>query len=110
MTAFGPLFQTRRAVVLGGGFWNRQGGLMHKTGRGGRPSKGERDHLVTRPHTVLGEAARAEAERRGMTISDYLAGILARELGRPDLAPVADAPTQGALLELKGVQVTTKSA
>jgi hypothetical protein len=36
----------------------------------------------------------SEAAAAGMTISDYVAGILARAVGLPQYVPVSPAPTQ----------------
>jgi len=61
---------------------------MARTPSGGRPSKGARDHLVTRPPAALGRAVRESAEREGYeSISDYLAAVLATHEGLPQLAP-----------------------
>jgi len=54
---------------------------------GGRPSKGDRDAMMIRPARSLGTLVREEAERRDMTISDYVATLLAEAHDRPDLAP-----------------------
>ncbi len=51
--------------------------------------KGDRLQLVSRTPTPVGEAVRHNAEERGMNVSDYIASILAREVGLPELAPVA---------------------
>lgn len=55
--------------------------------RVGRPSKGSRGHLVTRPHTELDALVREAAHRLGMSVSDYMAWQLAVAHGRPELAP-----------------------
>lgn len=61
---------------------------MDKRTRIGRPHKGARDVLVTRPALALGEAVRARAEREGYdSISEYIAAVLAEHEGMPDLAP-----------------------
>lgn len=52
--------------------------------------KGDRDSLVTRMPRAVGEAARSEAERRGATISDFVAALIAREVGLPELAPMPE--------------------
>ena len=68
--------------------------LMKRTPRGGRPSKGQRDLLVTRPAASLGQIVRDSADECGMTVSDYVAGVLARAHGMPELAPAVATPTQ----------------
>ena len=61
-----------------------------RPGRGGRPSKGARDHLVSRPALPVGTAVRKSAEERGYdSVSDYIAAVLAEHEGLPDLAPPA---------------------
>ena len=61
---------------------------MDKRTRIGRPSKGARDVLVTRPALALGEVVRARAEREGYdSISEYIAAVLAVHEGMPELAP-----------------------
>ena len=39
----------------------RLGGAMARRGHGGRPSKGDRDHIVTRPSRVVGDLVRQRA-------------------------------------------------
>jgi len=55
--------------------------------RGGRQSKGDRQALISRVATPLGEAVREKAEARGMSVNDYIASVLAREVGMTELAP-----------------------
>ena len=55
--------------------------------RGGRHSKGDRQALISRVATPLGEAVREEAEARGMRVNAYIASLLAREVGMPEFAP-----------------------
>jgi len=43
--------------------------------------------MVTRMPRALGDAVRQHAADRGLTLSDYIAGLLATEVGRPDLGP-----------------------
>jgi hypothetical protein len=70
----------------------------------GRPSKGPRGHLVTRPLLELDALVRAAALERDMSVSDYVSWQLAEALKRPDLAPPPDKPSaQGQLpLEREG--------
>ena len=55
--------------------------------RGGRPHKGNRDAMMIRPARELGDIVRQAAEDADMTITDFVANILACELNRPDLSP-----------------------
>ncbi len=67
--------QTRQAVQM-----------PRRPATGGRPSKGDRGQLMTRPPAKLADAVRAEAERLDLSYSDYIANILAREHGFPPVA------------------------
>lgn len=58
-----------------------------KRGHGGRPSKGDRDQLLTRPPRPVGDAVREAADAAGMSLSDYVTGILAEIHGLPQYAP-----------------------
>ena len=60
----------------------------------GRPHKGARHVIVTRPAKPVVDVVMSEAAAAGMTISDYVAGILARAVGLPQYVPVSPAPTQ----------------
>ena len=62
----------------------RLGRAMARRGHGGRPSKGDRDHIVTRPSRVVGDLVRQRADEAGLTISDYVASVLARAHGVPE--------------------------
>jgi hypothetical protein len=53
----------------------------------GRPHKGERHVIVTRPAKPVADVVMSEAAAAGMTISDYVAGILARAVGLPQYVP-----------------------
>ncbi|MHA6694625.1 hypothetical protein [Homoserinimonas sp. A520] len=59
--------------------------LVEKS-RGGRPSKGRRQLLGTRPPLPLAKAARNRADELGMTMSDYLVTLIARDLNLPPSA------------------------
>ena len=52
-----------------------------------RASKGDRDIMVTRPARAVGNEVRRRAEETGLSISEYIARVLALECGLPDLAP-----------------------
>lgn len=58
-----------------------------RTTYGGRKSKGARELLGTRPAEKLAEAARLRADELGMTMSDYLATLIAEDLDMPQYAP-----------------------
>ncbi len=60
--------------------------MQRRPAQGGRPSKGRRAPLLTRPPAALAEAVRAEAERLDMTYSDYIANVLAEKHGFPPVA------------------------
>jgi len=68
--------------------------MRRRPASGGRPHKGDRSTLITRPPTPLAEAVRDEAERQGLSYSDYVANILAAAHGFPPVAtpPVATPP------------------
>ena len=70
---------------------------MARRGHGGRPYKGDRDHIVTRPSRVVGDLVRQHAEEAGLTISDYVAAVLARAHGVPEAAPLNRDPEQEVL-------------
>jgi len=54
----------------------------------GRPHKGTRELMVTRPAAPLGAAVRASAEREGYdSISEYVAAVLAQHEKLPQYAP-----------------------
>ncbi len=61
--------------------------------RMGRPSKGHRELLATRAAPGLSRAVRSHAEARGLTVSDYIAIVLADAVGRPEDAPINNTKT-----------------
>lgn len=65
-----------------------------RTSRGGRKSKGARELLGTRPAVPLAEAARNKAEALGMTVSDYLATLIAQDTNLPQFAPKPADPSR----------------
>ncbi|MDQ2850806.1 MAG: toxin-antitoxin system [Actinomycetota bacterium] len=67
----------------------------------GRPSKGERHVVVTRPHRVVADSLMAHAKEQGVSISDYVADVLARHEGLDHLAPTPP-KTKQPKLPLKG--------
>jgi hypothetical protein len=50
--------------------------MAERRGRGGRPSKGQRDLFVTRPPMEDADKLRDLADELGMTLSDTLAALL----------------------------------
>ncbi len=76
------------------------GGMVRMESRIGRPSKGDRVVLYSRPPRKLRESVEASAERAGFdSLSDYVVAILAVHEGLPDLAPPpARHPQQEALI------------
>jgi hypothetical protein len=50
--------------------------------RGGRPSKGPREALTARVHPALKQLVVADAEARGLDVTDHLAAILADHYAR----------------------------
>jgi len=56
---------------------------------GGRKSKGDRQPLISRVPSPIADAVRDRAEERGMSLSDYIASVLARDVGLATLAPQA---------------------
>jgi hypothetical protein len=65
-----------------------------RTTNGGRKSKGVRELLGTRPDTVLAEAARGRVDELGLSMSDYLAILIAQDLDMPQYAPKIPNPVQ----------------
>ena len=62
---------------------------LRKRATGGRPGKGER-HLVTSRVPVLhAEQLFARADARGISLSEYLAEVIARELEADPVSPPA---------------------
>lgn len=66
----------------------------------GRPSKGDRDSIITRPMRPLGNEIRARADAAGMTISEYVAMVLANAHGMPQYAPVPSPSLEQEVLPL----------
>lgn len=50
------------------------------------PHKGDRLAHTIRPPRAVSDALRAEAASHGMSLSQYVADLLAIHIGRPDLA------------------------
>lgn len=63
--------------------------MNKRTATGGRPSKGQRKALMSRVAIPIGEKIEEQAAAAGYQyVGDYIASILAREAGMPELAPV----------------------
>lgn len=60
--------------------------MVRRRASGGRPSKGVREQLLTRAPADLAQAVRDEAERLGLTYSDYIANVLAAAHNFPPIA------------------------
>lgn len=56
---------------------------------GGRKSKGDRQSMISRVPSPIADAVRDRAAERGMSLSDYIASVLARDVGLAKLAPQA---------------------
>ncbi|MFY0409784.1 hypothetical protein [Solicola sp. PLA-1-18] len=69
--------------------------------QGGRHSKGDRDAMMIRPPRQLGDIVRDAAENEGMTITDYVTTLLAREHGLPAMAPTPSRPSHQKELPLQ---------
>lgn len=65
-----------------------------RTSYGGRKSKGPRELLGTRPAQPLADAARQRADELNMTVSDYLAALIAADLEMPQYAPQPNDPSR----------------
>jgi hypothetical protein len=65
--------------------------VLQKRARGGpgRPSKGERHVVTARVPVAHAEALFGRADALGVSLSEYLAGVIARELEQPPPAPAA---------------------
>lgn len=62
------------------------GGMTRRPATGGRPSKGNREPLLTRAPADLAQVVRDEAERLGLSYSEYIANVLADKHGFPHIA------------------------
>lgn len=60
----------------------------------GQPHKGERAYIATRPPKRVADALRAQADQRGMSVSEYVAAVLAQDVGLPDAVPLRQPKTQ----------------
>ncbi len=62
------------------------GPMARRPATGGRPSKGNREPLLTRAPPALAQAVRDEADRLGLSYSEYIANVLADKHGFPPVA------------------------
>jgi hypothetical protein len=67
----------------------------------GRTSKGDRHVIVTRPQRPVADVVIREAAAAGMSISDYVAAVLAHAHGMPQYAPSPQTPNDQQELPLK---------
>jgi hypothetical protein len=70
--------------------------LPKPRGKGGRPSKGERRFIAARVPGPHAEELFARADARGISLSEFLNDMIARELARPDTV----SPTQQEALRI----------
>lgn len=56
-------------------------------GKNGRPSKGDRDAFLVRPPRPIGNVIRQRANALGMSYSDFVSSVVARELGMTEHFP-----------------------
>lgn len=71
-------------------------GICQSVGMG-RRRKGDRDFIGVRPPQELGTLVRQQAQRRGMTVNDYVSGVLAEHEGMSHLIHTAHNRDQGEL-------------
>jgi hypothetical protein len=74
-------------------------GMVRKPS-GGRPHKGDRALIATRLAQPLATVVRARADEASMTITDYVAMVLARAHGMPEYAPVPSTSMEQGVLPL----------
>ena len=55
-----------------------------------RPRKGDRVELLTRPERLVSEKIKQQAADRGMSVSQYVADLLAIQAGHPELVRELD--------------------
>ena len=64
--------------------------MQQAAARKGRKDKGDRVAVLTRPPLALAEAVRAAADEADMSISDYVANVLAAAHGFPPVVGPKD--------------------
>lgn len=75
--------------------------MTDMSARIGRTSKGDRHVIVTRPQRPVADVVIREAAAAGMSISDYVAAVLAHAHGMPQYAPRPQVPVDQQELPLK---------
>lgn len=60
---------------------------MPRRSQGGRPHKGDRVLIASRPNRVVADLVRQRADEAGLSISDYVAKVLAEVHGVPEAGP-----------------------
>jgi hypothetical protein len=60
-----------------------------------RPRKGDRVELLTRPERVVSDKIKQQAATRGMSVSQYVADLLAVHAGYPELVRELDKEVEG---------------
>lgn len=60
-----------------------------------RPRKGDRVELLTRPERIVSDTIKQQAAERGMSISQYVADLLAIQAGHPELVRELDKQAEG---------------
>jgi hypothetical protein len=76
----------RRAFTVSVSVTSIIGRMARRPATGGRPSKGNREPLLTRAPADLAQVVRDEADRLGLSYSDYIANVLADKHGFPQVA------------------------
>jgi len=71
--------------------------MLYDMAKLGRRTKGDRDTLIVRVMRPMGDQVRQNADDLGVSITDYVTAILARELNMPEHAPPVPAADQLAL-------------
>lgn len=62
-----------------------------------QPHKGDRELFATRLPLPVGDLVRAAAAQRGISMSEYLAQVVAAHHGRADLVPATQLKSRGEL-------------
>lgn len=62
-----------------------------------QPHKGERDLLISRPPRAIADAVKARARDEGMSVSEYVARVLAEQHGLRNAMPPMKPKRQGEL-------------
>ena len=68
----------------------------------GRPSKGERDAILARPHIDLGRTIRARAMEARLSNGEYMVKLAAEQLGHPEFIPEPSVRTVRPVEEVAG--------